>query len=728
MPDEPQHASRAAGRAPEQDVEPKPRGGVVQRRPLFRWRVLLLPLAIAAVACYAAGRSALCPTNLTRLLKGQVAAYLNGRLEIGSAEFHLLRGVVVSGVKVFAGVGRGESLVAEAPRVVVEYRPLPLLTGRLVVDSVTAYRPVLHLREEAGRWEVAGLISTGTGEPDPFPALWQGIRAEAATVTVTSESVFGDREPRTFANWKAEFKPFSCSMDMWEFDASLDAPEWGGAYRVQGQFGTEAESVDASVECPSLDISPEFLEARVPKLGHKLAHDWQPQGRVGLSARVSFNARNRRWRYDIEVECHDVTTRPDVWPATIDHVSGRVIVHGDSAKTVVYIRNLAGLLKVGNHTARPTVNGLVDLARQHSILQVQVRDLALAPEAVPALADKRWQELKTAGRLDGTAAIEVSHRDVASFGCKADVELRNCEVVYLHFPVPVQQITSRVEVNTEGGRTSVRTVDLSGVFCGGRIENGSLRADFNGLPDGLVYEANLSLSDVDLAQLLKHMRSKDKPPPESESLQGLVSGEVKLWGQGTDLAKLSAEGSLTVNKAYLWDIPLLATIVESLRLAKPGHKAVQRGWAKCKIRDRQVHLEEAVVTSGNLELQAKGAIGFDRTLALTVVAGVDPDLIMDIPLIKRLGTAVIGAATRMVRKARVAGTISEPKVELVAIRPFLLPGETIPDLWSSLGRDKKPNGSEPGTPSENRGLLNPIKKMFGAPRDKAKPAQSKEPE
>lgn len=731
MPGKRQDEPNSASQAQKQNAEARPQGEPVRRGPLVRWRVLLLLLVVIVLACWAAVHDVMSPDNIRAFIVGEVGSYLNGRLEIGTAEFDPFRGVVLRHVRILQGARRDENLVAEVPRVVVAYRALPMLEGRLVIDSVTVHKPVVNLSEANGEWPIAHLIRFGDDESDPFPSLLKGVWAEAATVKVTSQSVFGDSETRTFSQWNGKFKPFSCSLKMWEFEASLRAPEWGGTYRVQGTFDAEAESVDAKVECRSLKLSPEFLRDRVPHVGARLAENWQAEGRVDLAARLSFSGKNRSpWRYDIDVVCHDVTMRPHVWPAKIDHVNGHVIVHNDSVKTVVYLRNLAGFLRAGNHIAKPMVNGLVDLTQNRGILQVQVRDLALAPQGVPALGEEPWRELHTAGRLDGTATIEISGEDTAPLGFKADMELRNCEFVYLHFPAPVQEITSRVEVNREGGKTRVRTVDLSGSFCGGRIENGSLSIDFNKVPLDFEYHADLSLSDVDLARLLKHVAKAGATEPASEkkgNLQGVVSGDVKLWGKGMDLATLSADGRLTLKKAYLWDVPLLAAIVEILRLGTPKEKGVQRGWAKCQIRDRKVHLEEAIVTSGNLELQAKGTIGFDTALDLAVVAGIDPDFIMDIPLIKRLGIAVVGSATRAVRKAHVTGTVSEPKVKLVAFRPFLMPGEKLSDLWSSFGAEKKPRDHGADHPDRRPGLLNPFKKLFGTPKDKSKPEQNSEP-
>lgn len=697
------------------------------RRPLFRWSVVLvlmvLGLAVALMAGWRTARDVLSEDALLWIVKGELASYYRGRIEMGRVQFDPFQGIVIDDAKLFDGVGPEALLVAQVPRVVVAHKLEPLLGGELVIDSVEALDPLVHLREDHGGWNVARLLRfKDEDEASPFPAVLNGIWAEAATVTVRSRTIFEDDEVRTFRNCDAKFRPFSCSLKIWEFEGLLRDDDWG-AFDLEGRFDVDAQTTEATIVCPGLDVTPEFLRSRVPHVGVTVADKWQPSGRAAVKAKLTFDAnRDPKWNYDVDIVFEDASSTPQVWPVEISHISGRVIVHNH----LVYLRDLAGLLKAGDHVARPTVDGFVDLAKNHSILQVRVQDLALAKEVVAAAPkpqadlwqDYHWKDDDSVGLLNGEVTLEFSGKDLSSLDYQGKAELRDCKIIYTRFPVRVTDIMTRLELTKD----TVKTVDLSASLCGGRIDHGSLAIDLSQEP--FTFEASLNLTDIDIKTLFGEMQGgvqgEVQPGQKLIKLAGRVSGDVEIKGKGTDLAQLEGDGRLELKDALLWETPIISEIVRLLPLTSPATDATQRGSAECRIENGMVKVKKATLTSGRIDLHAEGDISLDREaeLDLTVVAALDPHILGDIPVITDVTSKVLGRATRAVRKVRVTGPAADFKVEPIAFRPFLRTGESIADLLHSLGPGKKPKAEDDGQPKDGVGLLNPFKKLFNKPKEK----------
>lgn len=717
-------AKQAEGK-PEQasSQEAKGRSGEAPaaKRRRFRWSVLWAMLLLIGLCGWAGLRFALSPDNMQSFIRGALAPYVLGRMEMGRVHFDLFEGTVVDGAKIYDGVGPDAKLVAEARRVVIAHRVAPLLEGEFVVDSIEVLDPVVHIREEDRGWNVERVLNfQHEGEPDPFPALQNGIWAESLTLNVESPSVFEDGAARVFRNCTGAFRPVSTSLERWAFELDLRDPDLGQT-KVLGALDAGARTVEGTVECRAARVTPEFFRTRVPYLGQTIAQDWQPTGILAMKAEFTYSPQLKDpWRYDVEIECRDASTIPRCWPLRVEHVQGRIIVHDD----VIYLRNLAGYVRAGNHHARPQVNGLIEFDRDHGILQVKIENLSLNEDVlatVPNLGEAILQDFETLGLMDGSATIDMSGEGMQTFDFTAKAHLRHCEFAYRHFPAPVRDIQSRLEVT----RQSLKTVDLTATFCGGRVDNGSLCVTLT--PDPIAYEASFTLSGVDLKQLLTYVPKQIKTAT-GERMEGLVAGDIHLKGRGVELAELSAEGHLKLDKGYVWRVPIVSKVIDHLRLRESSDKAVQKGHLACNIHGGELAISDALVTSGRVELSGRGVVDLrDGGVTLTVIAGLDPAMIADIPILKKAAVAVIGGMSRVVRKVEVTGTVAEPQVSFIAFRPLSKPAEGISDLIFGFG-GREHQSDEPQPPADNdRFRLFDLRRLFKNDEKPAKP-QTEEPD
>ncbi len=670
-------------------------------RPRKRWIRVLALLALAVAACAAAWFYfvVMSPTRLAALVQGELASYVNGRIEIGSVRLSLFEGVVLDDVRVYDGPGREARLVAQARRVVAAHKFAPLLAGQFVVTGVEVLDAELRVREDSkGRWNVADLLRPQESG-NPFPVLENGVWVQNAAVRVASWSVFDDEQEHVFQRVSARLHPLGYSLEQWDFDIQVSDPEWG-EFGVKGEFDAAAGSVRLKADADGVEMTPEYL-TRWPKVGRGLAADYRPRGRADVRADVSYNAgRKKPWRYKVEVELHNLRATPVQWPIEVQNINGRVLVYND----IVILRGLSGFVRMGGHVACPRVSGVVELERKGGVLELEIRDLELnekTVQSVPNVGAKVWEHFDIQGRLSGEARMEWGGQTPGEIRYESRASLENCAVLFRAFPIPFKVISSRVEITPE----HVKTIDLSGEVCGGRIDSGSVEVNLK--TDPFAYKVALELEDVDLKQLkdaLAKARGGEAPPNPYE---GKIDADIQLEGQGEDESKLTLSGQAAFRDAYVWDSPCLAGILDVLHITRPKRIADQSGTLKCRIENRKILVEHIGVSAGFIELHGKGVIDFDENIDMQVIAGFDPARFMNIPVLTDAVTVVVGAATRRIRKVRVTGTLQHPKIRLVAFRPIQHTFTGIADLlYAATGQTQQEKKKRPQGPAKREGFFN----------------------
>ena len=92
----------------------------------------------------------------------QADDYVNGRLSIGRLDGNLFFGVELGDVDVTVN---GETIV-DVDDIGLDYNAFTLLGGDVVLDDIRLTRPVIHVKRDAGGWNLARLIKVRTPDPD----------------------------------------------------------------------------------------------------------------------------------------------------------------------------------------------------------------------------------------------------------------------------------------------------------------------------------------------------------------------------------------------------------------------------------------------------------------------------------------------------------------------------------------------------------------------------------
>ncbi|MGH7615278.1 MAG: translocation/assembly module TamB domain-containing protein [Gemmatimonadales bacterium] len=136
----------------------------------------LLWTLVGVLACFLGGLSALVGTPagralLARVLQTTLQGAVAGQVELGGASGSLLRGLVLTDLKLY---DRDSSLVAWLPRAELDYSLLDFAAGRVVLMAVRLDRPYLNIvQHRHGRLNIEELLRLG--EPSASPRSRQPL-------------------------------------------------------------------------------------------------------------------------------------------------------------------------------------------------------------------------------------------------------------------------------------------------------------------------------------------------------------------------------------------------------------------------------------------------------------------------------------------------------------------------------------------------------------------------
>jgi hypothetical protein len=300
---------------------------------------------------------------------------------------------------------------------------------------------------------------------------------------------------------------------------------------------------------------------------------------------------------------------------------------------------------------RLDVSGLsstLQLAREH--------DHFLTPDVQKLLARG---DLRGRLTLEATGAFDLDEGDPSHL--EAHVELEEASFIARNHRLTLDHVRSRISMNGKNLTVEELAIDA----LGGHAKIGGSLALDDGLPGSIRFEgSDLQISDV--------LRGADDPHGVP-SFSGLLDFSGSLRGPLADLAQSAGGGGrVTLRQARIARLPVLSTIDDALDRAaelamkkeRVGHDAFSFDFS---LGGDHARLEKIRMNSRWYGLRGSGDVYFDSRLDLTVDGG-------PIPRIENeLGDVgdVLGEITESLLRARVTGTLDEPKVRLQVFRHSL---------------------------------------------------------
>ncbi|MBK7874409.1 MAG: hypothetical protein IPJ77_01405 [Planctomycetes bacterium] len=372
---------------------------------------------------------------------------------------------------------------------------------------------------------------------------------------------------------------------------------------------------------------------------------------IGLAGRVDFQGEIRLPEKP-EDRAHsrfDLHLREDTFKSgenfVLEGLRGRVVLEDEELSGERLTARLADTpIELSTVQFRTTDDGFVfdaDLAAR----QVPINRRHLAPFSDPKTIDALLDELKWTGTLDlrdGHVTLTGRSATDARLAFRGTVVPSEMSIV-LGLPLVVKTAEARIEeLVIEGGhmRTRARVRGLSGQVAGraldqaemlvtyfeprlsiedmtGKFAGGELRplgndSDRGGtlfsidLTEPYPFQLALDLRDVKVEELLQGLFVSNV------ANKGRLRCRLRLTGDEKDLLRMRGSGSVVLTDSYLWSVPVIRSLLETVRL---GNTVTFDSMAtNLDIQDGKITMRDIRVASAALQLAGKGTLDFDGTL------------------------------------------------------------------------------------------------------------------
>ncbi len=447
---------------------------------------------------------------------------------------------------------------------------------------------------------------------------------------------------------------------------------------IDGVISTKSKEKRFIVSIPNLDLREEVVKS-IPKKGEDIWSRYKPTGQVDFMLNYRGFEDSSKDEYVITVDGKGNEIKYADLSIELKDVIGRVIV----SKNDVQLKNLRGYMINGDKLARTVGNGVYKLRSEDKKTLFNVFDLTVTEEYLdkfPKLLKRDWFKIEPVGWVNVTLDDEVNDVD-GKDRHSVIIDTKGCKAGLTNIPVTISDIEGRI--NVEGGQLTGR--NMNGTYCGGRI-NGTIEADRTS-PDG-EYSGKLNFEKVSLQKMMESFVK------EEQKWTGVCEGNIDLQGKGKDLKDFTAKGSVRLQEGQLAEVPVLLSILKLLNLSLPKKESFHTAKLKYSVKDKIINIEELEVFSDSVELGCIGTVGFDSTVDLTVVAGLNKETFSQIPFIGGLMDFVVGGVRKKLTKVQITGTLTEPKSAMIGLKPLTYPIKRIFDVLSPARENKEEDGEK----------------------------------
>ena len=447
---------------------------------------------------------------------------------------------------------------------------------------------------------------------------------------------------------------------------------------IDGVISLKSKEKRFIVSIPNLDLREEVVKS-IPKKGEDIWSRYKPTGQVDFMLNYRGFEDSSKDEYVITVDGKGNEIKYADLSIELKDVIGRVIV----SKNDVQLKNLRGYMINGDKLARTVGNGVYKLRSEDKKTLFNVFDLTVTEEYLdkfPKLLKRDWFKIEPVGWVNVTLDDEVNDVD-GKDRHSVIIDTKGCKAGLTNIPVTISDIEGRI--NVEGGQLTGR--NMNGTYCGGRI-NGTIEADRTS-PDG-EYSGKLNFEKVSLQKMMESFVK------EEQKWTGVCEGNIDLQGKGKDLKDFTAKGSVRLQEGQLAEVPVLLSILKLLNLSLPKKESFHTAKLKYSVKDKIINIEELEVFSDSVELGCIGTVGFDSTVDLTVVAGLNKETFSQIPFIGGLMDFVVSGVRKKLTKVQITGTLTEPKSAMIGLKPLTYPIKRIFDVLSPARKNKEEDGEK----------------------------------
>lgn len=260
------------------------------------------------------------------------------------------------------------------------------------------------------------------------------------------------------------------------------------------------------------------------------------------------------------------------------------------------------------------------------------------------------------GSVDTTPRIEDLDGHVALVGFLEDRVLVRGPLTFSHARILGKRLTDvSATLNVNGPILTFENIKATAY--GGLVAGTSLVVDTQG---GEFAGELFTVDRLDIAEYARDTESFAR-----KQLAGKASLELRgLRGRAGDAGTVTGAGRLTVRDAFLWEIPLFASVftLNPQDIFKSRNR-FDAGVVEFEIRNRKFDVPHLAFTSETVSLVGRGRINFDGGLSLKMKPKAGPLLGIDIFPV-RVVQEILGLVTSPLLGVEVTGTFDDPKVSV----------------------------------------------------------------
>ncbi|TVM03569.1 MAG: hypothetical protein CV087_04465 [Candidatus Brocadia sp. WS118] len=424
---------------------------------------------------------------------------------------------------------------------------------------------------------------------------------------------------------------------------------------LNGEFDLYGSKKTFTVKTANLFMNQELLK-NIPDVGEKVFSKIQPSGLIDLTFQYNEGEKQKH-DYFLGVSCKDLKMKPQDFPLPISHVTGEC----NLANNIMVFRNASGFIECGDQSIFTEMNGVYDLQSSRKIFNFHAPNVSITESLLKnlpnaSIGEKLWTHLRPAGKV-GISGNYQGFAEQKDSKYTMEVELKGCEILAGIYKIPLWGMEGRLEFNKEG----LMGKHIHARCCGGQVE-GCLFFKTDNNP--IQYEGEVNFSRIALEELDHKIGKKES------ALSGLLYGNVKFHGSGTDPKGFSAEGKVDVNEGYLSDVPVILNIFNVLNLSLPKKENFHSAKVKFNVKDGVIHIDEGMVYSDTIEVSGRGNIHFNGDVHLDAAAGFNKGFFSQLPIVGKFFDLIVGGVRKQLTMVEIKGTFSNPKTHSVPFKPF----------------------------------------------------------
>ena len=313
--------------------------------------------------------------------------------------------------------------------------------------------------------------------PDAGREIWQRVRSESGTCQVALTLSRPRRSARTRFHAEVSIRsatvhPPELPMPLHQVDGTVTVsndsvvlkdvtavarPEDLGAtgpaanpihMRLSGSEGLDDGSYLYAIQASDLPLTKQAVEA-IPQVGAEVWRRLGPSsGSCQLTLALSRPLRSAHGRLRAEVDIRSATLHPPEIPLPLRQVNGTIIVDDDA----VQLQNLSGIMQQdlpeGPSTAYFRVQGLADIHKKESSLDVAFQNVHTTEElvkAIPHSGDVIWRTVQPLVALDGRLLVgNDAEGDLAVQSALLDVHGGDGQLDF--WPLPLHNLNGTLKL------------------------------------------------------------------------------------------------------------------------------------------------------------------------------------------------------------------------------------------------------------------------------------------